>query len=89
MDMIAHAHSLFNGIAQVSTVDRKLTRREPLVPSPMDWAADWLQRHLPGLTVMECHRIVAWVLMRHREGQLLTDWESRVFEAFDRAAQED
>jgi len=56
-------------------------------PTPLDWAANYTMQ-ARGCSWLEARRIVADVLARQRAGKLLTDADERVWEAFDRVAQE-
>jgi hypothetical protein len=69
----------------VNDILRKHTR--PVQPTPLDWAANYTMQ-ARGCSWLEARRIVADVLARQRAGLLLTDQDERVWEAFDRAAQE-
>jgi hypothetical protein len=53
----------------------------------LDWAANYTMQ-ARGCSWLEARRIVADVLARQRAGKLLTDADERVWEAFDRVAQE-
>lgn len=66
----------------------KLTRPAPVEPSPMDWTTDYLCRQLVGLSWQNARQIITAVLAKRRQGKTLTNWEERVFEAYDRVAQE-
>lgn len=90
-DMLAHANDILRRFAPLGTASPamdKLTRPAPVQSTALDWTCDYLLRQLVGLTWMDARRIVAAVLEKRRLGKTLTDWESRVYEAWDRVSQE-
>lgn len=90
-DMLAHANDILRRFAPLGTASPamdKLTRPAPVQPTALDWSTDYVLRQLVGLTWQDARRVVVAVLEKRRLGKTLTDWEARVYEAWDRVSQE-
>jgi cytochrome P450 len=85
--MLAHT----NPVDMVNDTLRRFARvgvaPAPIQQSPLDWAANYTMQ-ARQVSWTEARRIVADVLERKRAGKLLPDADERVWEAFDRVAQE-